>query len=98
MYEVIVSKEFNKSFKKLQKKLQERVRKILKKLEKHLIGIPLKGDLQGFYSVHFERNKYRLIYFKEKDIIQVLVVHVGKRTTNFYEEFKKELRKAIRKK
>ena len=94
MYEVIISLEFKKSFKKLEKKIQDRVRKILEKLQTNLIGEALKGDLQNFYSVHFERNKYRLIYFKQDHRIEILAVHVGKRTNRFYDDFKKELKRS----
>lgn len=92
-FEVIVSPEFQKEFYKLEKHLQERVRKILKKLEDYHCGEKLVGDLKGFYSVHFERNHYRLIYAKEDGMIKILAVHVGKRTNNFYEDFKAELKR-----
>ena len=91
MYKVILSQNFTKEFYKLEKNIQERVRKILKILEVRLLGEPLKGDLKGFYSVHFERNKYRLIYHKEDEKIEVLVLYVGKRTNKFYENFKKQI-------
>lgn len=93
MYEVIISLEFRKCFKKLEKRLQERVKKILNNLEERLIGEALKGDLVGFYSVHFENNKYRLIYFKENSRIEILALHVGKRTNKFYDNFKDMLKR-----
>jgi addiction module RelE/StbE family toxin len=92
MYEVVLTSAFKKAFRGLEKRLQKRVRKILEILKTRLIGEALKGDLKGFYSVHFERNKYRLIYQKEDDCIEVLAVHVGKRTDKFYNEFKKGLK------
>lgn len=92
-YKVVVSLEFKKEFYKLPNNLQERVKKILKKLETRLFGDTLQGDLRGFYSVHFERNKYRLIYVKEDNILKLLAVHVGKRTNRFYKEFKEELKR-----
>ena len=97
MYEVILSPLFEKEFRKLENAIQQRVRKILDKLKYNLIGEALKGDLKGFYSVHFENNKYRLIYYKENNRIEVLVVHVGIRTKKFYEEFKRDYVKAQRK-
>jgi len=94
LHKVVLSDSFTKSFYKLEKTIQERVRKILEKLEVVLIGEPLKGDLKGFYSVHFEKNKYRLIYYKEQNNIEVLVLHVGRRTDRFYEDFKKQMNKS----
>jgi len=94
MYKVIISSGFRKSFYKLPKPIQERVRKILENLKIYLSGEPLKGDLKNFYSVHFERNKYRLIYYKEDNVLQVLVLHVGKRTSKFYEEFRRQYLKS----
>ena len=75
------------------KHLQERVRKILEQLKSQLKGESLVGDLKGFYSVHFERNHYRLIYAKEDTILKILAVHVGKRTNDFYKNFKEELKR-----
>jgi addiction module RelE/StbE family toxin len=95
MYEVILSKNFSKQFYKLPKAIQERTKKILEKLKTRLLGDMLKGDLLGFYSVHFESNKYRLIYHKADNEIRVLVLHVGRRTDSFYEDFKRELKKGM---
>jgi addiction module RelE/StbE family toxin len=92
-YEVEVSPEFKEEFYELEKYIQERVRKILKKLETNLCGEVLKGDLSGFYAVHFEKNHYRLIYAKEDNILKILAVHVGKRTNDFYQKFKEELKR-----
>lgn len=98
MYELVLSLNFKKAYNKLPKTIQERLKKILKKLRTKLFGNALKGDLKGFYSIHFENNKYRLIYYKENNTIQVLLVHVGKRTERFYKDFKKELHKSMKKK
>ncbi|MBA7629436.1 hypothetical protein ES703_36935 [subsurface metagenome] len=92
-YQVIVSPGFKKEFYKLPNTIQERVKKILKKLEINLCGDPLQGDLQGFYCIHFENNKYRLIYVKEDNILKVMAIHIGKRTNRFYKEFKEELKR-----
>lgn len=92
-YEVIVSPEFRKEFYKLPKNIQERVRKILKKLETRATGSPLKWNLKGFYSVHFNSNHYRLIYVKEERIIKIMALHVGKRTNTFYKEFEDEIKR-----
>lgn len=92
-YEVIVSPEFKKEFYKLPNTIQERVRKILKKLETRPTGSPLKWNLKGFYSVHFNNNHYRLIYVKEDKIIKIMALHVGKRTNTFYKEFEDEIRR-----
>jgi addiction module RelE/StbE family toxin len=93
LYTVEVSPEFQKEFDKLERYLQERVRKILKKLETNHCGDPLKGDLKGFYSVHFENNHYRLVYNKEDNTINVMVIHVGKRTNDFYKNIKEFIKR-----
>lgn len=93
MYEIILTLRFRKEFKKLERRIQERVRKILKKLEEKPLGSPLKWELKGFYSIHFENNHYRLIYFKEDRILKVMALHVGKRTNDFYKKFRKEVLK-----
>lgn len=92
-YEVIVAPEFQKEFYDLEKYLQEIVRKILKRLETQLCGEPLSGDLNGFYCKHFDGNHYRLIYAKEDVVLKILAVHVGKRTNDFYDKFKEELKR-----
>jgi len=95
-YHVVVSPKFQKEFENLPKHLQERVRKLLKELETRLIGEPLKYDLKGFWSKHFEGNRYRLIYHKEETTIEVLAVHVGKRTNDFYTKFGEELKRRMK--
>lgn len=92
-YDVIVAPEFKKEFNRFPKHIQERIRKILEKMKIRPSGKALKGDLVGFYSIHFERNKYRLIYTKEDNILKILAVHVGKRTNDFYKKFKSELKR-----
>jgi len=92
-YEVLVSPEFKKEFYKLPNTIQMRVRKILKKLETRPSGSPLKWNLKGFYSVHFNRNHYRLIYVKEDKVIKIMALHVGKRTNTFYKEFEAEIKR-----
>jgi len=96
MHKVVLSQGFKKKFEKPDKKIQERVRKILDELQNRLFGEALSGDLKEFYSIHFENNKYRLIYHKEDQNIQVLAVHVGKRSDNFYKDFKKELKRMFK--
>jgi len=90
-YKIIISKNFEKRFNKLSDYLKERVKKILIDLENNLLGSSLKGDLSGFYSIHFERNKYRIIYFLNDVHIEIVAVHVGKRTDSFYTELKKKI-------
>lgn len=85
MFRVLLSENFHKQFEELETSLQERVKKILRQLETQLKGSPLKGNLKGFYSVHFEGNKYRLIYYRCDNHIEILVVAVGKRDDHFYE-------------
>lgn len=92
-YKVEVSPEFQREFYTLEKNLQERVRKILKKLETRPSGSPLRYELKGFYSVHFENNHYRLIYFKEDNILKILALQVGKRTNVFYKDLIKMVKR-----
>ena len=92
-YEVVVSPEFKKEFHRLPSPIQERVRKILKKLEIRPTGSPLKWNLKGFYSVHFNKNHYRLIYVKEDKIIKIMALHIGKRTNTFYKKFEEEIKR-----
>lgn len=92
-YKVIVSPEFRKEFYKLPNSIQQRVKKILVKLETRPSGDPLKGELRGFYSVHFNNNHYRLIYLREDRLIKIMAVHVGKRTNDFYKKFKEEIKR-----
>jgi addiction module RelE/StbE family toxin len=89
MYRVILTLHFKKMLGKLDGELQKRVNKVLHSLEESLVGEPLSGDLNGYYSVHFEHNRYRLVYYKEDDKIEILAVHVGKRTDSFYRALKK---------
>lgn len=91
IYKIVLSKNFEKKYRKLPTFIQERVKKILLSLEKSLLGDPLKGDLSGFYSIHFEGNKYRLIYFLKDNRIEIVAVHVGKRTECFYDDFRRKL-------
>jgi len=95
MYQVILTLHFRKMLAKLDSALQKRVKKVLHNLEDSLVGEQLIGDLKGYYSVHFEHNRYRMIYFKEDDKLEILAVHVGKRTDSFYNELKKGLKGRI---
>jgi addiction module RelE/StbE family toxin len=91
MYQVVLTLHFRKMLSKLDSELQKRVKKVLHDLEGSLVGEALIGDLKGYYSVHFEHNRYRLIYYKEDDKLEILAVHVGKRTDSFYNELKSRL-------
>lgn len=94
VYNVIIAPEFKKEFDKLEKYLQERVRKILKKLETQPnAGEPLLGDLKGFFSYHFENNHYRLIYAKEDHVLKIMALQLGKRTNDFYDKLKEDLKR-----
>lgn len=93
-YKVEASPEFKEQLYSLQKNLQERVKKILKKLpDRNWRKDALKGDLKGFYSYHFEKNKYRIIYRVEDYIFKILAIHIGKKTDNFYKTLKKYLKR-----
>ena len=89
MYSIIISKTFKKKFDKLPNQIQNRARKLLKKLEVELIGESLVGDLKGLYSIHFEKNKYRIIYSKQDNNVQILLLDIGKRNDSFYDTFRK---------
>jgi mRNA-degrading endonuclease RelE of RelBE toxin-antitoxin system len=91
-YTVLVSFEFERELKKLSKDMQEMAKKRLKELEINpWKGIPLKYGLAGFFSLHFHRNKYRVIYSIEERVVKVLVLAIGKRTDDFYKKFEKGL-------
>jgi addiction module RelE/StbE family toxin len=88
MYDIIISKTFKKKFDKLPKIIRDRAKMIINKLHYEIVGEALIGDLKGLYSIHFEKNKYRIIYGKNKS--KIFLVHIGKRTNSFYEKFKKK--------
>jgi len=91
-YTVITSKKFEKNFKKLPPDIQRLAKKELEKLETNpKRGEPLKYDLIGFYSLHFHRNKYRIIYTIKDNTVEILALSIGKRDDNFYKNLKKEL-------
>ena len=93
-YTVVLSLEFKKEFYKLSKQIQKIAKAQLKKLETNpKKGIRLKHELFEFYSLHFFRNKYRIIYTIEEDVVRVLAVHIGKRTKDFYKKLLDNLRK-----
>jgi addiction module RelE/StbE family toxin len=89
MYKVVISKTFKKKFDKLPTNIRERAKKLILQLETELIGEALLGDLKGLYSIHFERNKYRIIYTKNKNSIEIILLHIGKRNNSFYDTFRK---------
>ena len=78
-YKVIISPYFKREFYKLPKEIQEIARKDLYKLQYKLIGEPLKYELKGFYSIHFFRNKYRIIYSKEDNVLK----NIQEKSVNF---------------
>ena len=92
-YEVIVSPKFKKEFYKLSKEIQKQARKKLKMLEtRPYCGTRLKHKLSDFYSIHFHKNQYRIIYTIEKKIVKVLALAIGKRTKDFYKKVEIELK------
>jgi len=94
IYTVEVSPEFKEQLYKLPNVIQERVKKILNDLpNRNFKRDSLSGDLKGFYSHHFERNKYRIIYRVEDKILKILAIWVGKRDDNFYKDLKKYLKR-----
>ena len=94
--EVVLTPSFKKDFYNLNLEIQEKVRIILKSIEyseklEGVVHIPLKGDLIGFISVHFNNNSHRLIYRTVKNKIKVIVLMVGERIseTDIYDRFRK---------
>ena len=51
------------------------------------IGEPLKGNLKGYYALHFSRKpECRAIYEIKNDLVIVVIVRIGTRE-NFYDIF-----------
>lgn len=93
-YTVIVSPKFKREFRKLPKEIKEEAKKKLKMLEtRPYCGTRLKHKLSDFYSIHFHKNKYRIIYIIEDKIVKILVLAIGKRTKDFYKKFERELKR-----
>jgi len=93
--EVVLTPSFRKDFYDLDSKLQGKVREILRSIEygenlEGVVHIPLKGDLAGFTSVHFNNNFHRLIYRTYKNKIKVIVLMVGSRINDgdIYDRFR----------
>ena len=93
--EVIATRRFNRDFDNLEDRIKDFVRKIIKGLEygekiKGAFHSPLTGDLKGYTSIHFDENRYRLIYQETKDKLKIFLLSVGKRSNgeDFYDKFK----------
>ncbi len=77
-YTVVQRNPFGAQYDNLDGKLQRTVDGILEKLEDTLCGRPLKGS-HGLRAVHFEHNKYRLLYSVDPSSNTVFVERVGPR-------------------
>ena len=85
------SDDFWKHIYKLPKSIQHIARKKLNQLKIIPIGEALSDNLKGYYSIHFHRNKYRIVYFKEKDKLQIMLVDIGKRGDHFYKDLARKV-------
>ena len=85
--------EISPLFKEELENLDNGIRKMAKKA---LLSLPnrnhknhsLKHELVGFYSHHFYKNKYRIIYTIEDHILKILAISIGKRDDKFYDKIK----------
>ena len=74
-YEVIISPKFLKEFGRLPREIREEAKKKLKMLEtRPYCGTRLRHKLSDFWSIHFHKNKYRIIYTIEEKIVKVLII------------------------
>ena len=83
MYKLIISKKAKSFFKKLDKPVKERIFKKLVVLEKNPeIGIPLTGNLTGFWKLRI--GDYRAIYEIKNEKLLIYVLRLGHRK-NIYD-------------
>ena len=79
MYEILVSRTFEKQFKTLSKQLQNRVKKALLKLEddplKPRSGLNIKSLVNTKPQKHRLRiGEYRIVYLVEKKTVKVIEI------------------------
>ena len=96
-YEIIKSPEFEAEFNNLSPSLQRETNKQIEKLRRGIEGIRLKAELSEFYSVHFHKNQYRIIYTKEQQQLQLIMIYVGKRNQNKKDDVYKIVKKMLKK-
>ena len=98
-YQVIISPRFQKEFSKLTREIQGEAKKKLTMLEtRPYCGTRLKHKLSDFWSIHFHKNKYRIIYTIEEKKVKVLALAIGKRTDDFYKKVEKEVKELKKRK
>lgn len=86
MYSIKFSKTASKNFKKLDKTIQKIALKALERLKKNpKIGIPLTGNLKGYWKLRFSR--YRIIYQLEKEKLIIIVFDIGHRKDIYKNRF-----------
>ena len=78
MYKIKFTKTASKNFKKLDKRYQSAASKAIDRLAKNpQIGIPLTGDLKGYYKLRFSR--YRIIYQIQHQILTIIIFDIRHR-------------------
>ena len=81
MYKIEYSEDFDdKYLKSLPKNLRTSIQKLIEEklaFIPEIIGIPLKGDLMGFWRLRI--SDYRIIYKIKKDIVVVLIFKIDHR-------------------
>ena len=86
MYSVKFSKTVLKSFKRLDRKIQALALKALERLKENpKIGVPLTGNLKGFWKLRFSR--YRIIYQLENRKLIIIVFDIGHRKDIYKNRF-----------
>lgn len=86
MYSIKFSKTASKNFNKLDKTIQKLALKALERLKKNpKIGIPLTGNLKGYWKLRFSR--YRIIYQLEKRKLIIIVFDIGHRKDIYKNRF-----------
>lgn len=86
MYSIKFSKTASKNFKKLDRTIQKLALKALERLKKNpKIGIPLTGNLKGYWKLRFSR--YRIIYQLEKEKLIIIVFDIGHRKDIYKNRF-----------
>ena len=95
-HEVEFTPIFEDMFGKLDKGIRIKAKKELEKLpERNFKREALSGDLAGFYSHHFYKNNYRIIYKKDDKKFIIYAIWIEKRkmgSNDTYKMFKKWLK------
>lgn len=93
-YDVEITLKFEEMFDELDKSMRIITKKELENLPKrNFKREALKGDLAGFYSHHFYKNQYRIIYKIDNKKLIIYAVWVEKKHDQKYGDFKKWLKR-----